>query len=199
MQARIATSADLDGITETLWAAFEEDPLWRWAFPDHRTLKPWWRFYIEGALRYPWVWVLGDYAAASVWIPPGGTELATDAEGQIGGLLEELVGERASLVMELLERFDASHPQSPPHYYLSLLGIDPRLRGKGLGMQLLGENLSRIDAEGLGAYLESSNPGNDKRYEQLGFAKLGKFSTPGGDRQVATMWREPHGRETLEP
>jgi len=40
------------------------------------------------------------------------------------------------------------------------------------------------------AYLESSNPDNDKRYERVGFRRVGEFATPDGSRKVATMWRE---------
>lgn len=92
--------------------------------------------------------------------------------------------------MELLERFDASRPTGERHYYLSLLGTHPDYRGQGLGMALLAENLAKIDEEATAAYLESSNPDNDKRYERLGFRRVGEFSTPDGSRTVATMWRE---------
>jgi GNAT superfamily N-acetyltransferase len=190
-QARVATEADLYPLSVTLAAAFRVDPLWSWAFPDHAKLEPWWRFLIASALRYPWVWVAGDVSAAAVWIPPGGTELTADQEQQVEPLLKKLVGPRAGEVMDLVERFESSHPRTEPHYYLSLLGTHPEHRGKGLGMRLLAQNLSMIDAEGLPAYLESSNPQNDKRYQRLGFTKVGMFSTPDGAHSVATMWREP--------
>ena len=57
-------------------------------------------------------------------------------------------------------------------------------------MALLAENLKRIDAEGFPAYLESTNPANNSRYERLGFRQIGEFTTPGGERTVGTMWRE---------
>lgn len=57
-------------------------------------------------------------------------------------------------------------------------------------MSLLAENLARIDEEGMPAYLESSNPDNDERYERVGFRRVGEFSTPDRSRTVATMWRE---------
>ncbi len=41
------------------------------------------------------------------------------------------------------------------------------------------------------AYLESSNPANNARYERVGFERIGSFSTPDGSQTVATMWREP--------
>lgn len=191
MRARVATLADLDAVTETLWEAFRDDPLWRWAFPEHDNLEPWWRLLIESALRYPWVWVVDDYAAASVWIPPGGSELTDDEEQRVEPLLRQLAGARSPLVLELVERFETSHPSDEPHYYLSLLGTHPRFRGRGLGMELLAKNLEAIDAEGMPAYLESSNPDNDERYERLGFVRHGEFSTPDGEHSVTTMWRDP--------
>jgi GNAT superfamily N-acetyltransferase len=193
-QARIGTVADLDGLTTTLTAAFERDPLWSWAFPDPKDLAVWWRLYLRSALlRYPCVWITGECAAAAVWIPPDGTELTEEEEQRVAPLIRDLIGPRAEDVMGLLERFEASHPRERPHYYLSLLGTHPDHRGRGLGMALLTENLQRTDAEGVPTYLESTNPANDPRYERLGFRRVGEFSTPGGERTVATMWREVGG------
>jgi GNAT superfamily N-acetyltransferase len=188
---RVASSRELDAVTRTLWLAFRADPLWRWALPDHAKLEPLWRFWIRSALRYPWVWVAGDYAAASVWIPPGGTDLTGEEEARFEPLLRELAGAHAPAVLELLDRFDEAHPRDRPHYYLSILGTHPDFRGRGVGMALLADNLARIDDEGMPAYLESSNPDNVPRYERLGFRKVGEFSTPDGSHAVATMWREP--------
>lgn len=190
IKTRIATTSDLEGVTATMTAAFEHDPLWSWAFPAPDDLAVWWRFFIGSALRYPTVWIVGEYAAASVWIPPHGTELTEQEEKRVEPLLSQLVGPRAPAVMETLERFDNCHPRHQPHYYLSLLGTHPRFRGKGLGMALLSENLASIDAEGVPTYLESSNPDNDRRYERLGFKRVGEFTTPGGERTVAMMWRD---------
>jgi GNAT superfamily N-acetyltransferase len=188
---RVATAADLEPLTQTLWLAFHDDPLWSWAFPDRAELEDWWRFLIKSALRYPWTWVAGEYAAVAVWIPPDGIEWTAEEEKLVEPLFEELAGSRAPALMQLLERFEESHPTERPHYYLSLLGTHPDQRGKGYGMGLVEENLRQIDAEGMPAYLESSNPANDRRYEQLGFTRIGKFSTPDGQHTVSTMWREP--------
>jgi GNAT superfamily N-acetyltransferase len=192
-EIRVAGEEDLGRLTALLTDAFESDPLWSWAFPNRDPLAAWWRFLIGSALRYPWVWISGDYAAASVWIPPQGVELTEEEEARAEPLLRELIGDRGAEVFELTERFDASHPDGPPHYYLSLLGIDPAHRGEGLGMGLLAENLKRTDAEGYPTYLESSNPANNVRYGRLGYRQVGEFTTPGGERTVATMWREVGG------
>ena len=145
---------------------------------------------IGGALRYPWVLMTEACEAAAVWIPPGGTEIAEADEDLVEPMVEELLGPRAGEVMELFARFDAAHPHDAPHYYLSLLGTHPSSAGRGLGMALLAESLARIDREHMPAYLESSNPGNNHRYERHGFAKIGEFFPPGGEIPVTTMWRE---------
>jgi GNAT superfamily N-acetyltransferase len=189
MEARVATEHDVDGITATLTAAFEADPLWSWAFP-REGLADLWRMLISSAMRYPWVWVADDCAAASVWIPPGGVEVTDEEEAALGPLLNELIGSRAAEVESLFGRLDATHPDQPLHYYLSLLGTHPDHRGRGLGMALLADNLARIDSEEMPAYLESSNPQNDPRYERLGFVRVGEFQRPDGRLTCSTMWRE---------
>lgn len=191
---RPATTADLDAVTETISLAFHDDPTWSWAFPDasrrQEQYAVFWRLMVLGALRYPWVLMTEGCEAASVWIPPGGTELAEEDDERFGAVVEELVGAHAPSVIELCDRFDAAHPPEPPHYYLSLLGTHPAHAGRGIGMALLANNISRIDAEGMPAYLESSNPGNNHRYARLGFEVTGEFFPPGSDVPITTMWRE---------
>ena len=60
-------------------------------------------------------------------------------------------------------------------------------------MALLEQNLATIDAEGLPAYLESSNPKNDPRYEKRGFRRIGEVTRPDEQLTVATMWRDAGG------
>lgn len=191
LSTRVAVMDDLEGLTATLWAAFANDPLWTWAFPGAEKLDVWWRFLVRSALRHPSVWVAGDFDAVAVWIPPSASELTDAEEEQVAPLLRELLASRADQVLQLLERFGQSHPKEVPHYYLSLFGTHPRQRGRGVGMRLLAENLARIDDEGMPAYLESSNPANNARYERVGFRQIGSFSTPDELHTVATMWREP--------
>ena len=186
----MATEADLEPATKLLTAAFATDPVWGWAFPNRSDLEAWWRFSIRSALRFPWVRVLGDFAAVAMWIPPGESELTTEEEAEVEPMIRDLAGPRAAQLLELLERFESSHPDGPPHYYLSLLGTDPARRGNGYGMALLEQNLAAIDAEEMPAYLESSNPANDPRYERRGFRRIGEFNRPDEELTVATMWRD---------
>jgi GNAT superfamily N-acetyltransferase len=195
-KVRAATQADIPAITETISLAFHDDPTWSWAFPDDELRQAqysvWWRFLIEGAMRFeaPAVFVTDGIEAASIWLPPGQGELAQEEEERVPALLRELVGERTEVFMELIERFEAAQPADPPHYYLSLLGVHDDHRGRGIGMALLRENLARFDAEGVPTYLESSNAGNDHRYEGLGYRRIGEFTTPGDAVTIAAYWRD---------
>jgi GNAT superfamily N-acetyltransferase len=148
-----------------------------------------WQLYVDGALRYPWVWIAGDGEAVSIWIPPDGTELNDDQEERLEELVQLHLGPDAGDYGELLARFDAAHPRGQPHYYLTLLGTHPDHRGKGIGMRLLAHDLDLIDTEHMPAYLESSNPANNHRYESVGFQAIGEFSFPGMGPIVTTMWR----------
>lgn len=189
------TAERAEEVTELFTLAFHEDPTWSWAFPDpdrrmehHRA---WWGLHVRSAVPHGWVWITDDGGAASLWIPAGRPELSEEDEERVEPLLRELLGSHADDVLTLLDRFDSSHPDAEPHYYLSLLGTHPDHRGRGLGMALLAANLERLDEMGMPAYLESSNRGNDHRYERLGFVGVGEFAAPGGEPTVGCMWRDP--------
>jgi GNAT superfamily N-acetyltransferase len=123
--------------------------------------------------------------------PTRGVELTDEEEEQLEPLLRELLGPRAPDVLAFMDAFEDAHPRSEPHWYLSLLGTASRSRGQGIGMALLRDCLRRIDADGAPAYLESSNPVNDHRYEGVGFRRVGAFATPDGSHTLTTMWRPP--------
>jgi GNAT superfamily N-acetyltransferase len=190
---RIATLRDLDAVTDTITLAFAEDPVWAVAFArsdrrvDHR--RALFRLWIDGALRYPWVWMTAGGEAVTIWIPPGGTDMSSEQEEAFDALATEHLGDRAETLAELLRRFAAARPTKEPYYYLSLLATHPAHRGQGIGMALLADNLVRIDGERMPTYLESTNPLNDHRYERVGFRRLGEFRSPFDDHVITTMWR----------
>ena len=181
-------------MTELFALAFFDDPAWSWAFPDpERRLgqqSRLWSLFVGSGIPYGWVWIAGDCDAAALWVPPGKPELNERDRAAYEPLIREELGGRADDVLEFAASFDRNHP-SEPHYYLSLLATHPDHRGRGEGMGLLDHNLGLIDAEGVAAYLESTNPGNDRLYEQRGFVRVGEFSAPGGEPIVACMWRRP--------
>jgi hypothetical protein len=56
-------------------------------------------------------------------------------------------------------------------------------------MRLLADTLARVDATGMPAYLESTNPANNPRYERVGFEATGTFEGYEPGSVITTMWR----------
>jgi GNAT superfamily N-acetyltransferase len=190
--ARLATPADIDAITAAFTSAFFHDPVWGPVFPDESRRAEqsalMWRVYATAALRYPWTFVTPAAEAAAIWIPPGGTELTDEEAGRLGELIEETAGPQAAAsAREIEERFAAAHPAGS-FFHLTILATHASHRGNGLGMALLAETLTRIDALGAAAYLESTNPVNNERYRRAGFEPRAEITMPSG-RVVTTMWR----------
>ena len=194
---RTATVDDIDAAVATFTTAFFDDPLWGPAFPDvdrrAEQAAAFWRVFVTSGLRYDWTLVTDQVEAAALWIPPGGEELTPDEAAGLDALLTGITGrEVADGILELFDQFEESRP-SEPHFYLSLLATHSDHRGAGLGMGLLRESLTRIDALGQAAYLESCNPANDERYQAAGFRPRAEFTTKSG-HVVTTMWREARDR-----
>jgi GNAT superfamily N-acetyltransferase len=195
LSPRVASPQDSAEVVEVLVSAFYDDPTWGWAFPDpsrraeqHRR---WWGLFVDGAVRFPWVWLTEGNTATSVWIPPNETDFSQEQEAAMEPLLVELLGPGASRVLQAVEMFDQAHPRGVPHFYLSLLGTHKEHRGHAYGLRLMAENLRLIDDAGMPSYLEASNPANVPLYMRYGFEVLGSFTVPDGGPEVFTMWRDP--------
>ncbi len=193
-EGRAAAPDDVPAVAACLTSAFHDDPVWGlWAFPERTSraqrLYEFMRAFALAGVRYPWVRMTDNAEAVALWLPPGEPEMTSEEERAFEQLLTALLGSRAREVQALFERFDEQHPQDEPHYYLSLWATHRDHAGRGLGTALIHDNLARIDAERMPAYLESTNPANLPRYETLGFRRRGEFGPEGGP-VITTMWRD---------
>jgi GNAT superfamily N-acetyltransferase len=195
MQRRSAGPADVSDTSWCITQAFASDPIWSVALSradgrqDHH--EPYWRLFVEGALRHGTVFVLDDGAAVSVWLPPGASELDAGETQRLDALLDSSLDADGVVAMQLLYAgFEASRAAVPAeHAYLSLLATHPDHRGRGVGQALLAADLAWWDHQGIPAYLESTNPANDHRYVRAGFAPIGGFRAVRDDAPVTAMWR----------
>lgn len=199
METRIAVGADVDRVTETIALAIRDDPVWGPTLTGHGGgdghLRTFWRFFVENAVPHGTVFLregpAGEAASVAVWLPPGVDELTDDQAAEADALLVgTLPPERFTAYRRLWELFDGAHPHGTPHMYLSLLATHPADRGRGIGQELLADTLHRFDADGLPAYLESTNPANDHRYARAGFRPVGGFRSVLDGAVVTTMWRD---------
>ena len=184
-----AQQSDAPIITDVISEAFTTDPTWAWAFPDLSARKKFWTLLVNNALRFPYVLKTQGFEAVSVWTPPNCSELTPEAEEYLPETLRELVGNRATEVLELIVKFEEAHPHHEPHYYLGLLGTQDSHRGRGIGLALLRECLARFDAEKVPTYLESSNPINNHKYLAVGFEPVVTFNAPNNGPIITGMWR----------
>jgi GNAT superfamily N-acetyltransferase len=193
---RAAGPVDLPAVAACLTSAFYEDPLWgHWTFPEvsdrAERLYQLMHFWATAAVRHPWVRMTDGAEAVAVWLPPGEPEMTSEEETRFASLLGRLLGPRVGEVNGLFDLFDEHHPEQP-HYYLSLWATHREHAGRGLGTALVEEDLARIDAERMPAYLESTNPANLPRYAALGFGRRAQFA-PAEGPVITTMWRQAGG------
>lgn len=178
--------------------AFANDPVWEVALrrPDGRTdhHAGYWRLFVESAMRYGTVRMADDRGAVSVWLPPNGTDLSDEGGAELDKLIDAVLDPPSAVaIRELNHRFEASRSGRPAHYYLSLLATHADHRGRGVGQRLLADDLALWDAEGVPAYLESTNRLNDHRYERAGFRSDGGFSAVRDETWITAMWRQVGG------
>ncbi len=193
--ARPATLEDLAGMAESLSLAFHDDPVMQWLFGDTppRPVPYLRRFFTtEGArhLRHEQVFTIDGTPGAAYWDPPGHWKTAPMDIVRLAPLMVRGMGSRTLKALRGLGRMEAAHGTHPEHYYLAVLGTRPDRQGEGLGSALLAPVLSRCDADGVGAYLESSKESNIPFYRRHGFEVVGEVEFPSGPT-IWPMWRDP--------
>lgn len=169
--------------------AFADDAVVRWFWPDaDRYLE---HFPEAVALFGSAAFAAGtadrsvDDMGAALWVPPNSP--STDDAAAEDLVIRSVDAGRQEAVFAFLGQMDEFHPDEP-HWYLPLIGVDPRHRGKGIGSGLLRSALARVDADGLGAYLEATSPRNRALYERHGFVVQGEIQIADSP-PLWPMWR----------
>ncbi len=152
--------------------AFSTDPVIRWLWrPSDAYVRNFPRFlraFAGRAFEAGTAHVRDDFLAGSLWLSP---EMSPDGDALEALMRETLVEPVSSEIGGMTEQVSAAHPEVP-HWHLVFLGVDPTLRGRGIGSAILQYGLERVDADGAVAYLESSNPANVPLYQRHGFEVL---------------------------
>ena len=130
---------------------------------------------------------------AALWAAPGTPQLDGEHAARLIDLLRRFNGDRTELVVSTVA---AIQPPPEPHWYLNVIAARSNARSRGVGARLLEPQLERADREGLGVYLESSNPRNLSFYDRYGFERWGEaIDLPGAGPILQPMWRPaPAGR-----
>jgi ribosomal protein S18 acetylase RimI-like enzyme len=195
---RPAVAADAAAIADVLARAFHADPVATWVTPDaQRRARVLRRLYaaIVGLDAIPrrttWVAVRGDaIVAAAVWRTPDRrpSMLAVPFSLRAGRALGRDIPR--------MTRMGAAVSRARPrvaHWYLQVLGVDPRLQRGGAGSALVSDGLARADAAGLPAYLETTQENIDF-YARFGFAVCGEITVAADAPTEFSLLRAPSSR-----
>jgi ribosomal protein S18 acetylase RimI-like enzyme len=77
-----------------------------------------------------------------------------------------------------------------PHWYLQIIGVDPRYQGQGFSSRLLRPVLERIDRERMPCFLETNVGKNVSIYRRFGFEVVSEDKMPGTEVTTFAMLRK---------
>jgi len=179
--------------------AFRDDPLFAALIPDRVTLRETlphlFEFAIRYAIRYGEVYSTSErLQGVTAWLPHDRVKIPL-LRALRAGVLRLVSHVDLDILMKFLAMdvaVEEAHFRLAdfPHWYLSLIAVEPDLQGQGIGSLLLKPMLARLDRELQPCYLETQNPGNVSMYEHYGFRTLEEFLPDGGPAGWA-MLREP--------
>jgi GNAT superfamily N-acetyltransferase len=187
---------------EMLARAFHEDPGALIVEPDPllrpvavRTLfAP----VVQAAL--PWghvaaaVGVDGSIVGVATWLPPG-HETASGAELDAAGWQAAVAAVPAAARRNepMVAFIEAQHERgiTGPHWRLEFYGVEPGLRGTGVGSRLIEVGHARADERGERCWLETFTRGNVAFYERRGYRVVIDGIVPGTAVSLWGLIREP--------
>jgi GNAT superfamily N-acetyltransferase len=183
-----ARAADLRAVSLVLARAFRDDPVHRWILPGEFDWAiasgGFFAMVMRDALRHQSVFTTEAREGAALWVPPYAQPATLHERLAMAARWYAALAGRAAEVGGQLARIERAHPLEP-HWYLAVLGTDPRHQGRGVGSALLAPVLARCDADRIPAYLESSKRTNVPFYERHGFRVLGELAIRNGP----VIWR----------
>ena len=194
-----AGAADHDALVALLADAFAEDPLMSWGFragSGHaRALATYFDFALsKQCAPHDAAFMSSGGKACAVWLPPSGVASLSIPPASMLRMLPTLLRvfgwARATRGIAMGDAMEKHHPPEPPHWYLFFLGVAQDMRGMGLGSAILEATLKTVDAQGMPAYLDNSNPRNTRLYERHGFRVISEYRPRKDAPPMWGMWRD---------
>lgn len=185
------SDAEIDQATQVLTDGFAKDPLVNALVGGDRTLDfKQQRSMITAGLTDGEVWVASygdvEYAGVAIWYGPGQEMFGTDeARKDFNTFFEGLSPTMKEWWMEVflvnvaeLEKAFGDNVKLG-NWHLHILGVSPKLHGKGIGKALLRHGEERAFKVGKAVALETESESNVAMYEHWGFVQKGKRDVEG--------------------
>ena len=189
-EIRSASADEMPHAVAAIVAAFAIDPAARFAWPaarDYLEAMPLAiREFAGACFEHGTAYISADLCGTALWLPPG-TQPNGDALEKV--FRDTAKPEHLDDLLATFEQMDRSHPKEA-HWYLPMIGVDPKAQGKGLGAELMRYATARCDEDRALAYLETANPRNIPLYERFGFEVMAQFQV-GAAPPMTPMLRRP--------
>ena len=192
------SKADIKPTSQMLARAFYDNPLNLYAYPDitekDARLPYAYEFVMCYGLRYGQVHVTSQQLeGVAVRLPSDKFTMPFWRLLLSGAIWPALkIGKEAGQRMQHFSKYiEAKHKDLAPfnHWYLMLLGVDPKFQGRGFAGRLLRGMLSNIYEEDLSCYLETHNEQNVSMYQHFGFKVIDEFTVPEANMKLWAMLR----------
>ena len=185
-----ATKNDVDEVVRNLGRTFAADPSLGWvlrkASDPVGIFTAYYDIIVREALEIGNVDVAkegDDFLGTAVWLPPG-VHFSTRSSLKALPLLRH-TGTAAPTLLRYL-RATTTVKLPFPAWYLAVISVDEKARGKGVGSALLDAGVERFGDDA--AMLEATSARAAKLYESRGFFPLGELKTPAPTPEII-MWR----------
>lgn len=180
-------------MTSIMAEAFRFDPMQVWLFPNerHRTARLRRAFELDVLHRLNGTAtpVLIGGSGIGFWHPPGSDRLTRSAALRVAPGYLSVAAHHPIRARQVLRQVLSRRP-TEPHWYLSHLAVDVSKQRVGIGRRLLECGVQRAADDGVGVYLETSNPTNLAFYDAAGFRQVGIVRVPEVP-PVWLLWRPP--------
>jgi ribosomal protein S18 acetylase RimI-like enzyme len=186
---------------ELLARAHFDDPGSRYIIPEDEARARLSPKLFTASVRFGYLYGLchttaGSMVGATMWLPPGRTDRPLwkmIRSGLFSAYLRVGIN-RVRRGLNYIHSTEEWHRRfaPEPHWYLFLIGVEPRLQGQGIGSVLLRPVLARADEQHLPCYLETGNGRNVAFYEKHDFAVVYEADIPKGGPDIWCMLRKPH-------
>jgi len=193
VKIRLANKSDILPLTGVLVRAFSRDPALRWFFPGQERYQKkapyFFSIHLKQKIRRNMVYTNSNLTGAALWDPPGAMGLSRIERWEFRFYLHLMHGADFSRTIAGRTVLGQVRPAFP-HWYLSILGVDPPFQGQGIGAALLQPVFAVCERDNIPAFLETAHESSLKFYLKLGFIKTGEFKLPDGPI-LSTLLRKP--------
>ncbi len=196
-ETRPLTPADIEWAAAVVTRSFFRDSGMVWVLPDddvrHRLGVVMASAFIRYACLEGRVEVNVGGRGIAIWFPPG-TQPPQEPVLRESGLWDvpQMIGDIAwSRIRSMMSDLEGLHRtrRAEPHWYLSLLGVDPDFQRQSIGTALLQAQLRRVDSAPLPCYLLTQTAQNVRFYEGRGFRAVAGADAAEGRLHLRLMRR----------